>query len=213
MEFIENHFYKLTKELPAKQTIAMSSGFYGIYGGSTYYTYTISSIDSDGNMVVSNKSPYESRARFTIGKIYQASSSAALYDDTANRYYLEENEIECFEEVEIGLNDISKRFMEKHVNSRKMDFQFSFLSDNSMVILKLSLNGKHSTWVSLMGVTEEINEMIHNAYKELRKAYVKKFKGELQAHYTWPKIANPFILNAYDLETAGRNRAFVGRVY
>lgn len=217
MEFIENHFYKLTKELPAKQVIAMPNGFtnayYGIYGNSNIYgSYTISTLDSNGNMTVSNVSPYESRARFTIGRIYQASSSTVLYDDTANRYYLEENEIECFEEVEVGLNDISKKFMEKHVNSRKMDFQFSFIIDNSIVVLKISLNGKYGTWACLMGEIGQINEILHNTYTELRKNYVNKFKGQLQTHYNWSKLMGGYNY-AYDIETTASNRAFVGRVY
>lgn len=192
MEFIKNHFYKLTKEIPAKQVIAMPSGFtnayssgftnayYGVYGSSDIYgsygSYAISTYDREGNMV----SPYEARARFTIGKIYQASSSTALYDDIANRYYLEENEIECFEEVEIGLNDISKKFMEKQINSGKMDFQFSFLTDNSMVVLKISLNGKYGTWACLMGGIGQINEILHNTYIELRTSYIRKFRTNLE---------------------------------
>lgn len=217
MEFIENHFYKLTKELPPKQAIAMPSGFanayYGIYGNSNIYSsYTISTLNSNGNMIVSNVYPYESRARFTIGRIYQASSSAALYDDTLNSYYLEENEIECFEEVAVGLNDISKSFIEKHVNSRKMSFQFNFLNDNSMVVLRISLNGKYGTWACLMGGIEQINEILHNAYTELRKTYIKKFKDQLQTRYNWSKLMGDYNY-VYDIETAAMNRAFVGRAY
>ena len=149
---------------------------------------------------------------FTIGRIYQASSSTALYDDTTNRYSLEENEIECFEEVEIGLNDISKKFMEKQINSGKMEFQFNFLCDNSMVVLKIFLNGKYSTWACLMGGIELINEILHNTYTELRKTYIEKFKGQLQSQYNWSKLMGGYNY-AYDIETAASNRAFVGRVY
>ena len=56
-----------------------------------------------------------------------------------------------------------------------MAFQFNFLSDN-IVVLKITLNGRYSTCVSLMGVMGQVNEMLHNAYIALRKAYiVKKF--------------------------------------
>ena len=65
--------------------------------------------------------------------------------------------------------------MEKHINSNKMAFQFSFL-DNNKVTLKMTLNGKHSTWVYLIGVMGQVNEMLHNAYIALRKAYINKFK-------------------------------------
>ncbi len=180
MEFIENHFYKLTKEIPAKQLFQMPSwnngaAYYGYYGSNVYGSYTISTYDSNGNMTISNVSPYEASKRFTLGRIYQAFSKTALYDDMGYRYSLNGNEIECFEEVEIGLNEISKRFMEKHINSRKMAFQFSFL-DNNKVTLKMTLNGKHSTWVYLIGVMGQVNEMLHNAYIALRKAYINKFK-------------------------------------
>lgn len=217
MEFIENHFYKLTKELPKKQLIAMPSGFTNantdICGNSNMCgSYSISTFGSNCNMIASYVYTYESSAMFTIGRIYQASSSIALYDDTGNRYYLKENEIECFEEIEVGLNDVSKKFMEKHINSRKMEFKFNFLNDNSMVTLKLSLNGKHATWVCLIGIPDEINEMIHNAYKELRKAYIKRFKGELQGQKLWQLY--PINGNGYvcDIETAGRDGYFVGPV-
>ena len=187
MEFIENHFYKLTKEIPAKQVIAMPSGFtnayYGIYGNSNIYgSYTIYTYDSNGNMITSNVSPYEASKRFTLGRIYQAFSKTALYNGMGSIYSLDGNEIECFEEVEIGLNEISKKFMEKQINSRKMAFQFNFLADN-MVVLKMTLNGKHSTWVSLMGVMGQVNEMLHNAYIALRKAYIDKFKTNLEVTY------------------------------
>ena len=205
MEFIKNHFYKLTKEIPVKQVIVMPSGFtnayYGIYGNSIYGSYTISTYDSNGNMTISNVSPYEASKRFTLGRIYQAFSKTALYDDVGCMYSLDGNEIECFEEVDIGLNEISTRFMEKHINSGKMAFQFNFLANN-MVVLKMTLNGKHSTCVSLMGVMGQINEMLHNAYIALRKAYIDKFKTSLEVNYRWSTLmgGNQYI---YDIETSG----------
>ena len=209
MEFIENHFYKLTKEIPAKQLFQMPSwyngaAYYGYYGNSNMYgygSYTISTYDSNGNMIISNVSMYEASKRFTLGRIYQAFSKTALYDDMGSMYSLDGNEIECFEEVEIGLNEISKKFMEKQINSGKMAFQFNFLADN-MVVLKMTLNGKHSTWVSLMGVIEQVNEMLHNAYIALRKAYIDKFKTSLEANYRWSTLmgGNQYI---YDIETSG----------
>lgn len=211
MEFIKNHFYKLTKEIPVKQVIAMPSGFtnayYGIYGNSIYGSYTISTYDSNGNMTISNVSPYEASKRFTLGRIYQAFSKTALYDDVGCMYSLDGNEIECFEEVDIGLNEISKRFMEKHINSGKMAFQFNFL-DNKMVVLKMTLNGKHSTCVSLMGVMGQINEMLHNAYIVLRKAYIKKFKTYLEVNYRWSTLMGGGSNYIYDIETNG----FLGRL-
>lgn len=190
MEFIENHFYKLTKEIPAKQLFQMpswnnGSTYYGYYGSNVYSPYTISTYNSNGNMTISNVFPYEASKRFTLGRIYQAFSKTALYDDMGYRYSLNGNEIECFEEVEIGLNEISKRFMEKHINSRKMAFQFSFL-DNNKVTLKMTLNGKHSTWVYLIGVMGQVNEMLHNAYIALRKAYIDKFN--LEVSYRWSTL-------------------------
>lgn len=180
MEFIENHFYKLTKEIPAKQLFQMPSwnngaAYYGYYGSNVYDSYTISTYNSNDIMTISNVFPYEASKRFTLGRIYQAFSKTSLYNDMCNTYSLNSNEIECFEEVEIGLNEISKKFMEKQINSGKMAFQFNFLSDNK-VVLKITLNGRYSTCVSLMGVMGQINEMLHNAYIALRKAYiVKKF--------------------------------------
>lgn len=211
MEFIKNHFYKLTKEIPVKQVIAMPSGFtnayYGIYGNSIYGSYTISTYDSNGNMTISNVSPYETSKRFTLGRIYQAFSTTVLYDDIGYMYYLDGNEIECFEEVDIGLNEISKRFMEKHINSGKMAFQFNFLANN-MVVLKMTLNGKHSTCVSLMGVMGQINEMLHNAYIVLRKAYIKKFKTYIEVNYRWSTLMGGGCNYIYDIETNG----FLGRL-
>ena len=180
MEFIENHFYKLTKEIPAKQLFQMpswnnGSAYYGYYGSNVYGSYTISTYNSNGIMTISNVSPYEASKRFTLGRIYQALSKTALYDDMCYIHSLNGNEIECFEEVEIGLNEISKKFMEKQINSGKMAFQFNFLSDNK-VVLKITLNGRYSTCVSLMCVMGQVNEMLHNAYIALRKAYIDKVK-------------------------------------
>ena len=209
MEFIENHFYKLTKEIPVKQLFQMPSwyngaAYYSYYGNSNMYgygSYTISTYDSNGNMIISNVSMYDASKRFTLGRIYQAFSKTALYDDMGSMYSLDGNEIECFEEVEIGLNEISKKFMEKQINSGKMAFQFNFLADN-MVVLKMTLNGKHSTWVSLMGVMGQVNEMLHNAYIALRKAYIDKFKTSLEVNYRWSTLmgGNQYI---YDIETSG----------
>ena len=183
MEFIENHFYKLTKEIPAKRLFWNNgSTYYGYYGSNVYGSYTISTYNSNGIMTISNVSPYEASKRFTLGRIYQALSKTELYDDMCYIHSLNGNEIECFEEVEIGLNEISKKFMEKQINSGKMAFQFSFLSNN-IVILKITLNGRYSTCVSLMGVMGQINEMLHNAYIALRKAYIDKFK--IEVNYRW----------------------------
>lgn len=202
MEFIKNHFYKLTKEIPAKQLFQMPSwnngvAYYGYYGSNVYGSYTISTYDSNGNMTISNVSPYEASKRFTLGRIYQAFSKTALYDDMGYMYSLNGNEIECFEEVEIGLNEISKKFMEKQINSGKMAFQFNFLSDN-IVVLKITLNGRYSTCVSLMGVMGQVNEMLHNAYIALRKAYIDKFKINLEVNYRWSTL-----MGGYDIETSG----------
>jgi len=201
MEFIDNHFYKLTKEIPVKQLFQMPSwpyAYYGYYGNGNMY----GSYGSYGSYTISNDvSPYEASKRFTLGRIYQAFSKTGLYDDIGYICYLDENEIECFEEVDIGLNEISKKFMEKQINSGKMAFQFNFLADN-MVVLKMTLNGKHSTWVSLMGVMGQVNEMLHNAYIALRKAYIDKFKTSLEVNYRWSTLmgGNQYI---YDIETSG----------
>ena len=91
------------------------AAYYSYYGNSNMYgygSYTISTYDSNGNMIISNVSSYEASKRFTLGRIYQAFSKTALYDDMGSMYSLDGNEIECFEEVEIGLNEISKKFME-----------------------------------------------------------------------------------------------------
>lgn len=192
MEFIKNHFYKLTKEIQVKRLSQMpnrnGAAYYSYYGNSNmYYSYTISTYDRGGNMINSDASLYEPSKRFTLDRIYQAFSNTALYDDMGYIYYFDEYEIECFEEVEIGLNEISKRFMEKHINSNKMAFQFSFL-DNNKVTLKMTLNGKHSTWVYLIGVMGQVNEMLHNAYTALRKAYINKIKTSIEANYRWSTL-------------------------
>ena len=188
MEFIENHFYKLTKEIPSKRIFWNNgSTYYGYYGSNVYGSYTISTYDSNGKMTISNVSPYEASKRFTLGRIYQALSKTALYDDMCYIHSLNGNEIECFEEVEIGLNEISKKFMEKQINSGKMAFKFSFL-DNNKVTLKMTLNGKHSTWVYLIGVMGQVNEMLHNAYIALRKAYINKIKTSIETNYRWSTL-------------------------
>jgi hypothetical protein len=159
--------------------------YYGnssIYGNMSYTTY-----DREGNTIISSASSWETSRRFTLDRIYQAFSKTALYDDMGSMYSLDGNEIECFEEVEIGLNEISKKFMEKQINSGKMAFQFNFLA-NDMVILRMTLNGKYSTSVSLIFVMEQVNEMLHNAYIELRKAYIKKFKTNLEVNYRWSTL-------------------------
>jgi hypothetical protein len=163
---------------------------YGDYGNSNIYdsycSYTIS-YNSGGNMIIPDASLYEASKNFTLGRIYQAFSNTALYDNMGHTYFLDGIEIKCFEEVDIGLNMISKRFMEKQINSGKMEFQFNFLSNN-IVMLKMTLNGKHSTCVSLMGVMAQINEMLHNAYIALRKAYINNFKAKLEVNYRRPTL-------------------------
>jgi len=201
MEFIENHFYKLTKEIPVKQLFLMPSwyngaAYYSYYRNSNMYgygSYAISTYDSNGNMIISNK-------RFTPGRIYQAFSKTTLYDDMGYMCYLDGNEIECFEEVDIGLNEISKRFMEKHIG--KMSFRFSFL-DNDTVELRMALLGKHSTWVSLIGVMGRVNEMLHNAYIALRKSYINKVKNNIETNYKWSILMGGGSHYNYDIETRG----------
>ena len=210
MEFIENHFYKLTKEIPVKQLFQMPSWYntYDYYGNRGIYgSYTISTYDGEGNIIISDVSPHEASRRFTLGSIYQAISKATLYDDMGYMYSLDGNEIECFEEVDIGLNEISKRFMEKHINSGKMAFQFNFRSDN-IVILRITLNGRYSTFVSLIGVMGQVNEMLHNAYIALRRAYIDKFKTNLEANYRWYTLMGG-AQHIYDIETRG---VFGGRL-
>ena len=206
MEFIENHFYKLTKEIPKKQSYEkptwFNGGYYGIYGNvyNSYSSYTLSNYDGTGNMIISQVNPYEACNRFTIDNIYQAASSTSLYDDTGCPFTLDKEEIECFEEVDIGLSEISKKFMEKQINSGKMLFRFTFYNDN-MVVFNISLNGKYHTSVSLMGTIDRINEMIHNAYTELRKSYIKKFKTNLEITCRWATLmGNSYI---YDLDSRG----------
>ena len=82
-----------------------------------------------------------------------------------------------------------------------MAFQFNFLSDN-IVVLKITLNGRYSTCVSLMGVMGQVNEMLHNAYIALRKAYIDKFKINLEVNYRWSTLmgGSQYI---YDIETMG----------
>lgn len=204
MEFIKNHFYKLTKEIPAKQLFQMPSwnngaAYYGYYGSNVYGSYTIStSYNGTGNT-----SSYEASKRFTLGGIYQAFSKTALYDYMGHMYSLDGNEIECFEEVEIGLNEISKRFMEKHINSGKMAIRFNFLDNNNIVTLKMVLNGKHFTVVSLIGAMGQVNELLHNAYIMLRKAYIEKFKTYLEVNYRWSTIMGGDRHYKHDIETNG----------
>lgn len=207
MEFNKNHFYKLTKEIPVKQLFQLPSWYdgaasYGYYGNSnTYSTYTISTCDGNG-IIISNAFSREASKRFTIGRIYQAFSKTGLYDDMGSMYSLYGNEIECFEEVEIGLNEISKRFMEKHINSGKMAFKFNFL-DNNMVALRMTLNGKHSTCVSLICVMGQVNEMLHNAYIVLRKSYIKKIKTYLEVNYGWSTLIGGDGNYIYHIRTNG----------
>lgn len=189
MEFIKNHFYKLTKEIPVKQLFQIPRWC----NGGTYYdyydTYTISTYHNGTRHTInSNTSSYEASKRFTLGEIYQAVSNTALYDYMGHMWSFDGNEIECFEEVEIGLNEISKRFMEKHINSGKMEIKFNFLDNNNLVTLKMALNGKHFTWVSVIGAMGQVNELLHNAYIMLRKAYINKIKTSIETNYRWPTL-------------------------
>jgi hypothetical protein len=179
--------------------------YYGnssIYGNMSYTTY-----DREGNTIISSASSWETSRRFTLDRIYQAFSNTALYDDMGYTFPLDGNEIECFEEVKIGLNEISKKFMEKQINSGKMAFRFNFFNDN-MVVLTITLNGKHSTRVSLVGVIGQVNEMLHNAYIALRKSYINKVKNNIETSYKWSTLmgGNQYI---YDIETRG---VFGGRL-
>lgn len=214
MEFIENHFYKLTKEIPKKQSCEKPTWFnyYGIYGNvyNSYGSYTSYDIEGNMNKIISQVqvNPYEACNRFTIDNTYQAASSTSLYDYTCVPFTLDEEEIECFEEVDIGLSEISKKFMEKHINSGKMLFHFRFYNDN-MVMFNISLNGKYHTSVSLMGTIDKINEIIHNAYTELRKSYIKKFKTNLEITHNWVTLMGSSCATLmgssyiYDLDTRG----------
>ena len=201
MEFIKNHFYKLTKEIPVKRLFQIPRWC----NGGTYYdyydTYTISTYHNGTRHTInSNTSSYEASKRFTLGGIYQAFSKTALYDYMGHMWSFDGNEIECFEEVEIGLNEISKRFMEKHINSGKMEIKFNFLDNNNLVTLKMVLNGKHFAWVSVIGAMGQVNELLHNAYIMLRKAYIKKFKTYLEVNYRWSTIMGGNRRYSHDIE-------------
>lgn len=204
MEFIKNHFYKLTKEIPVKQLFQIPRWRNGGTYNNIYSAYTIyTSYNGTGNTINSNTSSYEASKRFTLGGIYQAFSKTALYDYMGHMWSFDGNEIECFEEVEIGLNEISKRFMEKHINSGKMAIKFDFLDNNNLVTLKMALNGKHSTWVSVIGAMGQVNELLHNAYIMLRKAYIEKFKTYLEVNYRWSTIMGGDRHYSHDIETNG----------
>lgn len=201
MEFIKNHFYKLTKEIPVKQLFQIPRWRNGGTYNNIYDTYTISTYHNGTRHTInSNTSSYEASKRFTLGGIYQAVSKTALYDYMGHMWSLDGNEIECFEEVEIGLNEISKRFMEKHINSGKMAINFNFLVNNNLVTLKMALNGKHFTLVSVIGAMGQVNEMLHNAYIMLRKAYIEKFKTYLEVNYRWSTIMGGYRHYNHDIE-------------
>lgn len=82
-----------------------------------------------------------------------------------------------------------------------MAFRFNFFNDN-MVVLTITLNGKHFTRVSLVGVIGQVNEMLHNAYIALRKSYINKVKNNIETSYKWSTImgGSQYI---YDIETNG----------
>jgi hypothetical protein len=39
-----------------------------------------------------------------------------------------------------------------------------------------------------MGIIDEINEIIHKGYTELRKSYIKKFKYYLEVNHRWARL-------------------------
>lgn len=124
----------------------------------------------------------ESCEEFTFGKIYQAASNISLYNNMWDWHKLTENETECFEEVDIGFNEVSKRFIEKQVNSNKMEFRLFFWGYNT-IILKLYLNGIYRNGVSLVGMPDKINDLLYKAYIALRREYTKIIKSTMFDYY------------------------------
>ena len=110
--------------------------------------------------------------RFTVGNIYQAHDDDLIYDNYGLFFKITEEDILCFEEVYIGLTKGTRNFIDKNTTLGRMSFRFHFFG--SIVSFTIYYNDKYAATVCLIGTIENINQLVHNTYRELKKNIIHK---------------------------------------
>lgn len=111
--------------------------------------------------------PDDYSPNFIVGEIYQAFNKQFIYTEFGlikiDSYFYSH-----FEEVDIGLSDVSKRFIDKHYKSNKINFRFIF--SGSKVGIRMQLSGI-TIYSTISCDIKDINEGLYDAYHELRNEY------------------------------------------
>ena len=186
MEFKPNRFYKLVKELDTIETPNIShnllrNNLYGSYG--TYdidYTFTTTA-DTTNSIYsylqnelrrVSNVPNILKPHRFNLNNIYQSFNEHSLYDENLVARKLSEEEIACFEEVDVGLSPTIIKFLNKEWNKKRIItiFKFNTLEDCAYISMSICCLGQLAS-VKHREKIQNINEGVYNAYLGLKKKY------------------------------------------
>lgn len=167
---IKNHFYRLIKNLPIRYTID-----YEVFPNNSLGSYEVSNYV----LTYSNASgayyytANQQKIHFTKGYIYQAISPSSLYNDYKLPCHLKEDEMDCFEEVDIGISQTIKIFLDKTIDENKIKVCIYFADDKVYVGMTVwTKYGWSSSLVS--GNVKDINALIMLAYKKLKEYEAKK---------------------------------------
>jgi hypothetical protein len=190
MEFKPNRFYKLVKELDTIETPkttntnyynTLRNHFYGSYGSydidSTFTTtaettnYLYSCLQEELRRV-SNVPNILKPHRFNLNNIYQSFNEHSLYDENFVARKLSEEEIACFEEVDVGLSPTNIKFLNKEWNKKRIItiFKFNTLEDFVYISMSICCLGQLANITHIEKI-QDINEGVHNAYLRLKKEY------------------------------------------
>ena len=189
MEFKPNRFYKLVKELDTIETPKttntpynpLRNHFFGSYGtydiDSTFTTtaettnYLYSCLQEELRRV-SNVPNILKPHRFNLNNIYQSFNEHSLYDENLVARKLSEEEIACFEEVDVGLSPTIIKFLNKEWNKKRIItiFKLNTLEDFVYISMSICCLGQLAS-VKHIERIQNIKEGVYNAYLGLKKKY------------------------------------------
>lgn len=222
MEFKRNRFYRLKVELEGekifiphlltttsyydevgtKDTVP-SSNLYGTYG--TYGVYQFSNTALNYNNLGENNYYdegyfYVLKRKFTIGNIYQALGKNLILNDEQQTIGLRDDEITCFEEVDIGLTDEMKKFIdnEKEIN---VTFHFNLPNNNTIHIYIDRCNRYFNCNSAVDANFENINDMIYKGYQLLRNDYARQIKNLFFHSFCQKTFPNTYTYNTFNTFT------------
>lgn len=189
MEFKPNRFYKLVKELDTIETPKTTNTHYNLLRNHYYGSYGAYAIDSTFTTTAETTNPFYSYLEketgritrmpntlkprnFNLNNIYQSFNEHSLYDENFVARKLSEEEIACFEEVDVGLSPTNIKFLNKEWNKKRIItiFKFNTLEDFVYISMSICCLGQLANITHIEKI-QDINEGVHNAYLRLKKEY------------------------------------------